>query len=157
MKLSTKGRYAVTAMLDLTLHQERGPVTLADISHGQGISLSYLEQLFARLRRGHLVTGVRGPGGGYRLARPAQEITVADIIVAVDENADAANYGSEGKPNGEHCLTHDLWSELSAQIYGFLNGITLADLAGEPSIRVLARDEVAPQLERGALSDSQVR
>lgn len=156
MKLSTKGRYAVTAMLDLTLHQERGPVTLADISHGQGISLSYLEQLFARLRRGHLVTGVRGPGGGYRLARPAQAITVADIIVAVDENADAANLGSEGKPNGEHCLTHDLWSELSAQIYGFLNGITLADLASEPSIRALARDE-ATQLRCGALSDSQVR
>lgn len=156
MKLSTKGRYAVTAMLDLTLHQDRGLVTLADISHGQGISLSYLEQLFARLRRGHLVTGVRGPGGGYRLARPAREITVADIIVAVDENADAANYGSEGKPNGEHCLTHDLWSELSAQIYGFLNGITLADLASEPSIRILARDGVA-QLGRGMLSDSQMR
>ena len=157
MKLSTKGRYAVTAMLDLALHQERGPVTLADISHGQGISLSYLEQLFARLRRGHLVTGVRGPGGGYRLARPAQQITVADIIVAVDENADAASYGpDEGKPNGEHCLTHDLWSELSAQIYGFLNGITLADLANEPSVRVLARDGAAAQPERGIRPDSQL-
>lgn len=154
MKLSTKGRYAVTAMLDLTLHQDRGPVTLADISQGQGISLSYLEQLFARLRRGRLVTGVRGPGGGYRLARPAQEITVADIIVAVDENVEATNSGFEGKSTSERCLTHDLWSELSAQIYDFLNGITLADLAGEPAIRVLARDEAA-QLESGALSDSQ--
>ena len=154
MKLSTKGRYAVTAMLDLALHQDHGPVTLADISQGQGISLSYLEQLFARLRRGHLVTGVRGPGGGYRLARPAQEITVADIIVAVDENIDAAHYGSEDEPNGGHCLTHDLWNELSAQIYGFLNGITLAELVGESAIRVLARAKAAP-LERDALSDSQ--
>ncbi|MDN5872509.1 MAG: Rrf2 family transcriptional regulator [Nitrococcus sp.] len=142
MKLSTKGHYAVTAMLDLALHQDRAPVTLADISQDQGISLSYLEQLFARLRRGQLVTGVRGPGGGYRLARSARQITVADIIVAVDENIDAANGGLEGKANGERCLTHDLWSELSAQIYNFLNGITLADLAAEPAIRVLARGEV---------------
>ncbi|EAR20487.1 Rrf2 family transcriptional regulator [Nitrococcus mobilis] len=142
MKLSTKGRYAVTAMLDLALHENRGPVILADISQGQGISLSYLEQLFARLRRARLVTGVRGPGGGYRLARPAQVITVADVIVAVDDNGDALG-GYEGKLNGAHCLTHDLWSELSAQIYDFLNGITLADLASESSIRVLARTETA--------------
>lgn len=142
MKLSTKGRYAVTTMLDLTLHQDRGPVTLADISQGQGISLSYLEQLFARLRRGHLVTGARGPGGGYRLARVAQEITVAEIIVAVDENADVAHDGGEGQSNSERCLTHDLWSELSVQIYDFLDEITLADLAREPAIRALARDEM---------------
>lgn len=145
MKLSTKGRYAVTAMLDLALHENRGPVILADISQGQGISLSYLEQLFARLRRARLVSGVRGPGGGYRLARPAQAITVADIIVAVDDNGDALG-GHEGKLNGAHCLTHDLWSELSAQIYDFLNGITLADLAGESSIRVLARTETVQRV-----------
>lgn len=145
MKLSTKGRYAVTAMLDLALHENRGPVILADISQGQGISLSYLEQLFARLRRARLVTGVRGPGGGYRLARPAQAITVADIIVAVDDNGDALG-SHEGKLNGAHCLTHDLWSELSAQIYDFLNGITLADLASESSIRVLARTETAQRV-----------
>ncbi|MDN5850958.1 MAG: Rrf2 family transcriptional regulator [Nitrococcus sp.] len=154
MKLSTKGHYAVTAMLDLALHQDHAPVTLADISQDQGISLSYLEQLFARLRRDHLVTGVRGPGGGYRLARAAREITVADIIVAVDENIDAANGGLERKASGERCLTHDLWSELSAQIYDFLNGITLADLADEPSIRVLARGEAA-QPTSGAPPDSQ--
>ncbi|MCO6441221.1 MAG: Rrf2 family transcriptional regulator [Nitrococcus mobilis] len=154
MKLSTKGRYAVTAMLDLALHQNRGPVILADISQGQGISLSYLEQLFARLRRAQLVTGVRGPGGGYRLARPAQAITVADIIVAVDDNSDALEGQCEGKLNGARCLTHDLWSELSAQIYDFLNGITLAELAGESSIRVLARSEAA-QRASGALSDPQ--
>lgn len=141
MKLSTKGRYAVTAMLDLALHQNSGPVTLADISQCQGISLSYLEQLFARLRRGHLVRGVRGPGGGYRLARAARDISVADIIVAVDENADALRYrGPERKGNGERCLTHDLWSELSVQIYDFLNGITLADLASDPAVRPLVRD-----------------
>ncbi len=154
MKLSTKGRYAVTAMLDLALHQNRGPVILADISQGQGISLSYLEQLFAHLRRAQLVTGVRGPGGGYRLARSAQAITVADIIVAVDDNGDAPESQCESKPNGARCLTHDLWSELSAQIYDFLNGITLAELANGSSIRVLARIEAGQQAS-GALSDPQ--
>lgn len=139
MKLSTKGRYAVTAMMDLALHETRGPVTLADISRCQGISLSYLEQLFAGLRRRGLVSGVRGPGGGYRLARPAGEITVADVIVAVDENVDATRCrGRENCQNGERCLTHDLWSELSARIYSFLDGITLADLAAEPSVRAVA-------------------
>ncbi len=139
MKLSTKGRYAVTAMMDLALHETRGPVTLADISRCQGISLSYLEQLFAGLRRSGLVSGVRGPGGGYRLARPAREITVADVIVAVDENVDATRCrGRENCQNGERCLTHDLWSELSARIYSFLDGITLADLAAEPGVRAVA-------------------
>lgn len=152
MKLSTKGRYAVTAMLDLALHQDRGPVTLADISQCQGISLSYLEQLFARLRRGDLVRGVRGPGGGYRLARAAQEISVADIIVAVDDNTDAPRYrGAERRVNGERCLTHDLWSELSVQIHDFLNGITLADLANDPAVRPLVRDPSSP-LQGMALS-----
>ncbi|HSH41404.1 MAG TPA: Fe-S cluster assembly transcriptional regulator IscR [Arenicellales bacterium] len=152
MKLSTKGRYAVTAMMDLALHQDRGPVTLADISRCQGISLSYLEQLFARLRRSELVTGVRGPGGGYRLARSANAITVADIIVAVDENVDATRCrGRENCQNGERCLTHDLWSELSAQIYHFLDGITLADLAAQPQIRLVSRrqDEVADRHAAG--------
>lgn len=154
MKLSTKGRYAVTAMLDLTLHQDGGPVILADISQDQGISLSYLEQLFARLRRARLVRGVRGPGGGYRLARPARAITVADIIVAVDDNVEATEGRIEGKANWERCLTHDLWSELSAQIYDFLDEITLAELADEPSIRALARPALAHHAG-GASSDPQ--
>lgn len=154
MKLSTKGRYAVTAMLDLALHQDSGPVILADISQGQGISLSYLEQLFAHLRRARLVRGVRGPGGGYRLARPARAITVADIIVAVDDNVEATDGRFEGKTNRERCLTHDLWRELSVQIYDFLDEISLAELAGEPSIRALARPAVAHQVG-GAPSDPQ--
>lgn len=140
MKLSTKGRYAVTAMMDLALHEQRGPVALAEISQCQGISLSYLEQLFARLRRHGLVTGVRGPGGGYRLARAAGEISVADIIVAVDENVDATRCGGrQDCHDGRQCLTHDLWTDLSRQIFGFLDGITLAQLARQPGIRQVAR------------------
>lgn len=140
MKLSTKGRYAVTAMMDLALHESQGPVTLADVSRCQGISLSYLEQLFARLRRHKLVKGVRGPGGGYRLGRPASEITVADVIVAVDENIDATRCrGRRDCHNGSACLTHDLWSELSQQIYSFLAGITLAELAARPAVREVAQ------------------
>jgi len=140
MKLSTKGRYAVTAMMDLTLHEHEGPVTLADISQCQGISLSYLEQLFAKLRKSELVTGVRGPGGGYRLAQPADRITVADIISAVDESVDATRCkGRQDCQNGDRCLTHDLWCDLSDQIYNFLNGITLAQLAARPGIKAVVR------------------
>lgn len=139
MKLSTKGRYAVTAMMDLALHQQRGPVTLAEISQCQGISLSYLEQLFARLRRHGLVTGVRGPGGGYRLAREAGAISVADIIVAVDENVDATRCaGQQNCLGGHQCLTHDLWTDLSRQIFSFLDGINLEQLARRPGIRQVA-------------------
>jgi Rrf2 family iron-sulfur cluster assembly transcriptional regulator len=136
MKLSTKGRYAVTAMMDLALHEGRAPVTLAEISRCQGISLSYLEQLFARLRRYGLVNGVRGPGGGYRLARGAGEISIADVIVAVDENADAA--GTVAAPDGlnEHqCLTRELWGELSSRMFVFLDGITLEQLVHRPGTR----------------------
>lgn len=139
MKLSTKGRYAVTAMMDLALHEGGGPVTLAEISRCQSISLSYLEQLFARLRRRELVTGLRGPGGGYRLARPAREISIADIIVAVDENVDATRCaGRENCQHGQRCLTHCLWSDLSAQIYAFLADIDLEQLAGRPGVREVA-------------------
>ncbi|OOZ42581.1 Rrf2 family transcriptional regulator [Solemya elarraichensis gill symbiont] len=129
MRLSTKGRYAVTAMLDLALHGEKGPVTLADISENQGISLSYLEQLFASLRSKGLVRGVRGPGGGYYLGREMNEITIANIICAVDEWVEFTR--CQGKSNcrgGQRCLTHSLWDELSEQIYNFLEGITLGDL-----------------------------
>lgn len=138
MRLSTKGRYAVTAMLDLAIHAGKSPVTLADISQCQGISLSYLEQLFAKLRREGLVEGVRGPGGGYRLAKPAQEISVADIISAVDEKVDATLCeGKENCQDGERCLTHDLWSSLSAQIFNYLASINLADFLARPSVRAI--------------------
>lgn len=151
MKLSTKGRYAVTAMLDLALHHESGPVTLTDIANGQGISLSYLEQLFARLRRDGLVEGMRGPGGGYRLARPASAISVADIITAVDENVDVTRCaGRENCQDGERCLTHDLWTELSQQLYEFLDGITLAQLVERPAVREVAGRQEVRSLQGGA-------
>ena len=139
MKLSTKGRYAVTAMMDLAIHDIDGPVTLADISKCQGISLSYLEQLFARLRTHGLVEGVRGPGGGYRLGKPASQISVANIITAVDESLDAT--GCKGKENcydGQRCLTHQLWQDLSAQLYTFLDGISLSDFVNNPEIREIS-------------------
>ena len=129
MRLSTKGRYAVTAMLDLALHSQEGPVTLADISENQGISLSYLEQLFAALRSKHLVRGVRGPGGGYFLARDSGEISIADIICAVDEWVEFTRCkGRQDCRNGDRCLTHDLWNELSQEIFEFLSEITLGEL-----------------------------
>lgn len=135
MRISTKGRYAVTAMMDLAIHDKNGPVTLADISVCQGISLSYLEQIFARLRRDGLIEGMRGPRGGYRLARPAEQITVADIVSAVDEKVDATRCGGlENCQEGDRCLTHELWSDLSRQIYEFLNGITLAQFAKRPAV-----------------------
>jgi Rrf2 family iron-sulfur cluster assembly transcriptional regulator len=139
MKLSTKGRYAVTAMLDLAIHNTGGPVTLADISQCQDISLSYLEQLFARLRRNGLVRGVRGPGGGYNLARDIHEITVADVIRAVDESVDVTRCGGYSNcQEGAQCLTHNLWSELSDQIYEFLSSVTLADLIEHNSVKEIA-------------------
>ena len=121
MRLSTKGRYGVTAMMDLAIHDNAGPVTLADISQCQGISLSYLEQLFSRLRKGGLVEGVRGPGGGYRLSRPAKDISIAEIISAVDEKVDMTNCDDKGNcQDGEKCLTHELWAELSQRLLIFL-------------------------------------
>ena len=132
MKLSTKGRYAVMAVADLARHSEGKPVALADIASRQEISLSYLEQLFAKLRRGAVVESVRGPGGGYRLARDASEIRVADVIMAVDEPIKATRC-EKGSPRGclhssARCITHDLWDELSHQIHMFLSAISLADV-----------------------------
>ncbi len=142
MKLSTKGRYAVTAMMDLALHDRFGPVTLAEISQCQGISLSYLEQLFAKLRKKGLVEGVRGPGGGYRLARPAADVTVADIVSAVDEKVDTTRCsGRRNCQEGKRCLTHELWTELSKQIFTFLSGITLAQFVERPSVRDLVTQQ----------------
>lgn len=140
MRLSTKGRYAVTAMMDLAIHEQLEPVTLADISICQGISLSYLEQLFAKLRRHGLVEGVRGPGGGYRLSRPSTQITIAQIITAVDESVDAKRCGGkEDCQHGERCLTHELWDELSRRLYSFLDGITLSQFANRPEVQEIAR------------------
>jgi Rrf2 family iron-sulfur cluster assembly transcriptional regulator len=129
MRLSTKARYAVMAMLDLSLNGNDGPVTLADISENQGISLSYLEQLFASLRNKDLVRGVRGPGGGYFLGRESDEISIADIICAVDDWVEFTRCrGKENCHDGQRCLTHSLWDDLSKQIFVFLSDITLADL-----------------------------
>ncbi|MBU2098561.1 MAG: Fe-S cluster assembly transcriptional regulator IscR [Gammaproteobacteria bacterium] len=139
MKLTTKGRYAVTAMLDLAIHSNREPVTLSDISLRQDISLSYLEQLFARLRRSELVQSVRGPGGGYRLGRDTHKIAVVDIIDAVDESVDATRCQGQGNcQQGEICLTHHLWEDLSQQIHEFLSGISLADLMARRDVKHIA-------------------
>jgi len=129
MRLTTKGRFAVTAMIDLGLRYGGQPVTLAEISNRQRISLSYLEQLFGKLRRHHLVDSVRGPGGGYKLARPLDEMSVADIILAVDEPIDATQCGGRENCHDEQkCLTHDLWASLNSHIFDYLRGISLKQL-----------------------------
>ena len=128
MRLTTKGRFAVTAMIDLALNSGEGPVTLAAISERQKISLSYLEQLFDRLRRYGLVESVRGPGGGYCLARPDADITIADVVRAVDEMLDATQCGGlQNCRQAQRCMTHELWSTLNDRIYEFLSSVTLAD------------------------------
>jgi Rrf2 family iron-sulfur cluster assembly transcriptional regulator len=134
MRLTTKGRFAVTAMVDLALRQNRGPVTLAAISERQHISLSYLEQLFGKLRRASLVSSTRGPGGGYNLAQQPASISVADIVSAVDEPLDATQCG--GKENchdDKRCMTHDLWATLNEKMYDYLSSVTLADLVAHQS------------------------
>jgi Rrf2 family iron-sulfur cluster assembly transcriptional regulator len=129
MRLTTKGRFAVTAMLDLAMSEADKPVTLAGISERQSISLSYLEQLFSRLRRCGLVKSVRGPGGGYRIAKPLNEISVSEIISAVDELIDATQCGGQENCHDEgRCMTHDLWTSLNVKILEYLSGISLADL-----------------------------
>ncbi|MHA7879067.1 MAG: Fe-S cluster assembly transcriptional regulator IscR [Saccharospirillum sp.] len=140
MKLTTKGRYAVTAMLDLALNQAHGPISLADISERQRISLSYLEQLFAKLRRCELVISVRGPGGGYQLGRPSEMISVANVVDAVSESLDATRcQGKTGCQQGEVCLTHHLWQDLSQQIHDFLSDISLADLVRRGDIQLVSQ------------------
>jgi len=136
MKLTTKGRYAVTAMLDLAIHASDKPISLADISERQVISLSYLEQLFSKLRRQGLVESVRGPGGGYCLSRGAEIIFVAQVIDAVNEAVDATGCrGTENCQAGNMCLTHHLWTDLSNQIHSFLSDISLADLVSEGEVQ----------------------
>ncbi|MCL5049817.1 Fe-S cluster assembly transcriptional regulator IscR [Aliidiomarina maris] len=139
MRLTSKGRYAVTAMLDVAIHANKGPVPLADISERQEISLSYLEQLFSRLRRHELVDSVRGPGGGYRLGRQPHDINIGEIIRAVDESVDATRcQGQSNCQQGERCLTHSLWSDLSDRISNFLDNITLGELMAKGDIKLVA-------------------
>lgn len=139
MRLTTKGRYAVTAMLDLSFHHGEGPITLADIAERQGISLSYLEQLFSRMRKKGLVFSVRGPGGGYGLAHPSNEISISQIISAVDESVDTTRcHGAHNCQNNELCLTHDLWEDLSNRIHDYLSQITLGDLMDRQRVKKVA-------------------
>jgi Rrf2 family iron-sulfur cluster assembly transcriptional regulator len=154
MRLSTKGRYAVMAMADLATHEAgMRPVSLADIADRQEISLSYLEQLFAKLRRGGLVASVRGPGGGYRLSRPSAEVRIADIIMAVDEPIEATRCklgSAKGCTHlGGRCITHDLWEELGKQIHSFLSGVTLADVVEK---RLANGEEPKPPENRDGLA-----
>ncbi len=158
VKLTTKGRYAVNAMLDLALNAHQGPVKLVDISSRQGISLSYLEQLFARLRKRDLVTSFRGPGGGYRLGRSMGQISVGDVIIAVNESIDATRCHGEGDcQQGETCLTHHLWMDLSEQLETFLRGISLGDLMNRHQERVKNGEAPSPdavQRDDGPTTDS---
>jgi len=147
MRLTTKGRYAVTAVLDLALHQDTGPVSLAAISERQGISLSYLEQLFAKLRRNNIVSSTRGPGGGYKLTNDVDNVSVSDIILAVDESCkvvDCSDSDGADCPGTYQCLTHDLWQELSNEIRTFLDGITLSEIMAQNSVNnvKIRQDEV---------------
>ncbi len=146
MRLTTKGRFAVTAMIDLALRQNNGPVTLAAISQRQQISLSYLEQLFGKLRRHELVESTRGPGGGYTLGRKAAEITVADIIVSVDEPLDATSCGGKENGNGDggRCMTHELWSSLNSRMVEFLDSVTLQKLVDDQIAKGVVIESTPP-------------
>jgi Rrf2 family iron-sulfur cluster assembly transcriptional regulator len=153
MRLTTKGRFAVTAMIDLSLRQHEGPVTLAGISERQQISLSYLEQLFGKLRRHQIVASVRGPGGGYSLAKPMNAVSVADIIHAVDETLDATNCGGMGncREDQHPCMTHQLWTTLNNRMLDYLKGVTLAELVAQqnhPEAAVLKDERPARRLRR---------
>jgi Rrf2 family iron-sulfur cluster assembly transcriptional regulator len=142
MRLTSKGRYAVTAILDVALHAQSGPVPLADISERQGISLSYLEQLFSRLRKNGLVQSIRGPGGGYRLGGEAQDISVGQVITAVNESVDATRCGGgTGCQDGNQCLTHTLWTDLSTRIQDFLDDISIAELMNKQDVKQVASNQ----------------
>jgi len=159
VRLTTKGRYAVTAMLDLAMHHGEGPITLADIAQRQGISLSYLEQLFSRLRKKDLVSSVRGPGGGYTLGRDASTVFIAQVISAVDENVDTTRCGgAHNCQDNQQCLTHDLWQDLSNRIFDYLNQISLADLMNRRGVKEVAqRQENDEGVASVAVDDLQAR
>lgn len=147
MRLTTKGRFAVTALLDLAMQQESTPITLADISQRQKISLSYLEQLFAKLRQSALVDSVRGPGGGYRLAKEMDQVSIAEIILAVDEPIDATNCGGkENCHNNGKCMTHDLWAKLNDIIFDYLGAVTLKQLVDDQAVQQTNK-ELVPLLD----------
>ncbi len=149
MRLTTKGRYAVTAMLDLAINHDQESVTLRNIAENQKISLSYLEQLFAKLRKNDLVKGMRGPGGGYRLARSADEISIAQIIIAVDEPIEFTDcHGLENCKGGERCLSHHLWVQLTDQLEGFLSSIYLGALMRESEEALQQRSTSRPKQGR---------
>jgi Rrf2 family iron-sulfur cluster assembly transcriptional regulator len=160
MRLTTKGRFAVTAMIDLALRQHEGPVTLAGISERQHISLSYLEQLFGKLRRHALVASVRGPGGGYCLAKPLAEVSVADIVHAVDEPLDATQCGGKKNCHDDRtCMTHTLWTNLNTKMNEYLSSVSLADLVAEqkrhpennlPCTTTVLRDQRASRAQDAA-------
>jgi Rrf2 family iron-sulfur cluster assembly transcriptional regulator len=155
MRLTTKGRFAVTAMLDLALHATHAPVTLGAISERQKISLSYLEQLFGKLRRRHLVESVRGPGGGYHLARDASQVSVADIIQAVEEPLDSTQCGGrENCLESQRCMTHDLWEELNSTVFGFLSSVKLSHLVDKQRAKPVSvvRAQAAPARESHPVS-----
>ena len=162
MRLTTKGRFAVTAMIDVNRYQQNGPVPLAGISERQDISVAYLEQLFSKLRRGNLVKSIRGPGGGYVLAKDAGDITIADIIFAVDEPLDATGCGNktpcssgrDGRESG-HCMTHDLWSNLNRRMVDYLDSVSLQELVDQQRMRQIQQTETSPvhiQRKNDALS-----
>jgi len=147
MRLTTKGRFAVTAMIDLAMQHGSGPVTLAEISGRRKISLSYLEQLFGKLRRHHLVESVRGPGGGYHLARNMGEVSVADIILAVDEPIDATQCGGkENCDDDKKCLTHDLWAALNERIFDYLGSVSLLQLVESQKAKEALRESGVAQV-----------
>jgi len=153
MRLTTKGRFAVTAMIDLAMRQGNGPVTLSGISQRQAISLSYLEQLFGKLRRHEIVESIRGPGGGYSLARPAGKVTVADIIIAVDEPLDATQCGGKENCHGAHtdgarCMTHELWTTLNEKMVDYLDSVSLQDLVDQQR----QKEQNVVHVHRGALA-----
>lgn len=155
MRLTTKGRFAVTAMLDLALHAQDGPVTLANVSARQKISLSYLEQLFSKLRRASLVDSVRGPGGGYNLGRPAGQLSVADIIIAVEEPIDSRQ--CEGRVNclgDRRCMTHDLWENLNTTVINYLEGVTLSQLVEKQRNQQVNGPAMVFKMQRGKPSRS---
>jgi Rrf2 family transcriptional regulator, iron-sulfur cluster assembly transcription factor len=154
MRLTTKGRFAVTAMIDLALQQANGPVSLAAISERQKISLSYLEQLFAKLRRRNLVDSVRGPGGGYQITKPLDQVSVADVIIAVDEPLDATQCGGKENCTDEgQCMTHDLWSNLNRKMLDYLNSVSLLSLVEKNK----AREQTIEFRERRQAEQAQAR
>ena len=159
MRLTTKGRYAVTAMLDLAFHSQKNPITLTDIATRQTISLSYLEQLFSRLRKAGIVKGVRGPGGGYQLSQDPSLISIAAIISAVDEQIDSTKCGGKANcHNNLPCLSHDLWTGLSEHIHDYLNNISLAEILNKNSVLIRAekQNEVIPQIKIQPLHSTQM-